>query len=217
MADTKIVGIIQVKGGVGRSTTTVNLAASFAKSGKTLIIDTDVPQGTSASWFHYYTENGFNQKERITCATAGSAKELIKTIQCAYGYDYKTILIDGPPRIAELSRAILMVADLSLVPIAPSPGELWANTDVCTLIDEAKQRRPDLQARTLWTRVQPRRRLTDDMLAADTGLAKMQTIIHHRIAYPETLGRGRSVFDWHDRKAQAEITDLTREIRRLVR
>ena len=48
---TKIIGVIQVKGGAGRSTISTNLAGELSRQGKTVLIDCDMPQGTSASWF----------------------------------------------------------------------------------------------------------------------------------------------------------------------
>ena len=47
----KTIGIIQVKGGAGRSTVSTNLAGELSKLGKTVLIDCDMPQGTSASWY----------------------------------------------------------------------------------------------------------------------------------------------------------------------
>jgi chromosome partitioning protein len=47
----KIIGVIQVKGGAGRSTVSTNLAGELSKQGKTVLIDCDMPQGTSASWY----------------------------------------------------------------------------------------------------------------------------------------------------------------------
>ena len=46
----QIIGIIQIKGGVGRSTLATNLAAALTQIGSTALVDADVPQGTSASW-----------------------------------------------------------------------------------------------------------------------------------------------------------------------
>jgi len=48
---TKVIGVIQVKGGAGRSTVSTNLAGELSKLGKTVLIDCDMPQGTSASWY----------------------------------------------------------------------------------------------------------------------------------------------------------------------
>jgi cellulose biosynthesis protein BcsQ len=47
----KIIGVIQVKGGAGRSTVATNIAGELAKIGRTVLIDGDMPQGTSASWY----------------------------------------------------------------------------------------------------------------------------------------------------------------------
>ena len=48
---TKALRVIQVKGGAGRSTVSTNLARELSKQGKTVLIDCDMPQGTSASWY----------------------------------------------------------------------------------------------------------------------------------------------------------------------
>jgi chromosome partitioning protein len=47
---TKVIGIAQLKGGTGGSTLACNLAGELAKIGITVLIDCDVPQGTSSSW-----------------------------------------------------------------------------------------------------------------------------------------------------------------------
>ncbi len=48
---TKIIGLVQVKGGARRSIVSTNLAGELSKSAQTVLIDCDMPQGTSTSWF----------------------------------------------------------------------------------------------------------------------------------------------------------------------
>jgi chromosome partitioning protein len=55
---TKIIGLVQVKGGAGRSTVSTNLAGELSKLDKTVLIDCDMPQGTSASWFAVRQQKG---------------------------------------------------------------------------------------------------------------------------------------------------------------
>jgi chromosome partitioning protein len=64
----KIIGLIQVKGGVGRSTVATNIAGLMALKNKTALIDCDMPQGTSASWFSARKQAG--KTNNLTLATA---------------------------------------------------------------------------------------------------------------------------------------------------
>lgn len=117
----KIIGVIQVKGGAGRSTVSTNLAGELSKVGKTVLIDCDMPQGTSASWFAVRQQADTKQKplfsENLVADTATNHRELVAKVKQYQDADF--IVLDGPPRIAELTRAILVLADLCLV---PAPG-----------------------------------------------------------------------------------------------
>jgi len=72
---TQIVGIVQVKGGVGRSTIATNLAAVFSLKQPTALIDCDLPQGTSASW--YAVRKAEVPPANLTLATARDYRELV--------------------------------------------------------------------------------------------------------------------------------------------
>ena len=72
----KILGIIQVKGGAGRSTVSTNLAGELSKLGKTVLIDCDMPQGTAASWYAVRQVPG-----NLSADTAGTHKERIVKVQ----------------------------------------------------------------------------------------------------------------------------------------
>lgn len=120
--NTKTIGIIQVKGGAGRSTVSTNLAGELFKLGKTVLIDCDMPQGTSASWFAVRQQAETKQKplfsENLIADTAINHKELVAKVEQHQDADY--IVLDVPPHIAELTRAILVLADLCL-----GYGEQW--------------------------------------------------------------------------------------------
>lgn len=109
---TKIIGIVQLKGGAGRSTLATNLAALLSKQSPTTLIDCDMPQGTSASWYSLREAGG--RTERLSLATVDTARDLISTVE---GLNQDYVVLDAPPRIAEVTRAILMLADLLLVPL----------------------------------------------------------------------------------------------------
>ena len=76
---TKIIGVIQVKGGAGRSTVSTSLAGELSKLGKKVLIDCDMPQGTSASWFAVRQQKG--RQGNLTADTASDHKALISKVK----------------------------------------------------------------------------------------------------------------------------------------
>lgn len=111
----KTMGIIQVKGGTGRSTVSTNLAGVLSKQAKTVLIDSDMPQGTSSSWFAVRQQAG-----NLIADTATNYRELVARVEQYQDADF--IVLDGPARIAELTRAILVLADLCLICLPRSPA-----------------------------------------------------------------------------------------------
>ena len=160
----KTIGIIQVKGGAGRSTVSTNLAGELAKLGKTVLIDCDMPQGTSASWFAVRQQAETRQSqlfsENLIADTATNHRELVAKVEQYQDADY--IVLDGPPRIAELTRAILVLADLCLVPVGASAAEIWATNDLLALIEEAKKVKA-VKVRVVWTRYRAHTRLAQEL------------------------------------------------------
>lgn len=207
----KIIGIIQVKGGAGRSTVSTNLAGELSKRGKTILIDCDMPQGTSASWWSVRPQPG-----NLFADTARTHKELIAKVE--QNKDAAFIVLDGPPRIAELTKAILILSDLCIVPIGASVAEVWATTDLLTLIADANKI-TKVKARLLFTRHRPKTKLaiTIEALAKkELAIPTLKTSLGLRVAYPEALGEGLTVAEMRDPSAKAEIKQLTTEVFKLL-
>ena len=216
----KIVGVIQVKGGVGRSTVATNLAGELAKIGKTVLIDGDMPQGTSASWYAIREQIGKagGTDDNLLADTAVDHRELIAKVEKhAKTADY--IVLDGPPRIAEMTRAIMVLADLCLVPVGASVAEIWATADVLAIIEQAKKVRA-IDARMIWTRHRSFTNLAKELTEQATtelGLPILKTSLALRVAYPEALGAGLTVAELPDQNARIELRFLIAEIKRILR
>ncbi|MFO0293290.1 MAG: AAA family ATPase [Alphaproteobacteria bacterium] len=215
----KIIGIVQVKGGAGRSTVATNVAGELSKVGKTVLIDCDMPQGTAASWVAVRQQN--DQPDLfggVQGDTATSHRELLDKVERWRGEaDY--IVLDGPPRIAELTRAILVLSDLALVPVGASVAELWATGDVVEIVRQAREVRP-VDVRILWTRFRGYTRLAQDLAAQakpELGLPILKTAMGLRVAYVEALGIGRTAAELSDATARTELKELIAEIRRIIR
>ena len=218
---TKIIGVIQVKGGAGRSTISTNLAGELSRQGKTVLIDCDMPQGTSASWFVVRQQADTKQSqlfsENLMADTATNHRELVAKVEQYQDADY--IVLDGPPRIAELTRAILVLADLCLVPVGASKAEIWATSDLLALVEEAKKVKR-VNARMVWTRHRPHTKLAQelsDLAAKELGLAALSTSLGMRVAYMQALGEGLTVAELAEPSARAEVKSLADEVRKLLR
>lgn len=202
----KIIGLIQVKGGAGRSTIATNLAGELSKKGRTVLIDGDMPQGTSASWYALRRDAGM--AENLQADTARDHRELIEKTEHYAKAGAEFIVIDGPPRIAEMTRAILMLADVCLIPIGASVAEVWATSDVMTTIQEARQAKKKVRAFIAWTRHRPQTALAKeltDQVSKELGLPAVDAPLCLRVAYPTALGNGRTVAEVGDSVAREEI------------
>lgn len=212
----KTIGIVQVKGGVGRSTLATNLAGELAKRGPTVLIDSDLPQGTSASWCSLRLTT--SPAGRLTGETARNHQDLISKVStAATTADY--VVVDGPPRIAEMTRAILLLSDLCLLPVAASVAELWATSDVLPIIEEARQVR-SIDVRLVWTRHRATTVLArelGDLVKAELPLPRLKTTLGLRVAYVEALGSGLTVAETADPAARDELRQLVAEVGRILR
>ena len=128
---------LQLKGGSGRSTVATNLAAELSKQKTVCLVDADYPQGTSAAWYTVRQEQ--DKAGALMLTIARNHAELIEKVKRLYDA-YDLVVIDTPPRVAELARATVMISDLLLVPMGPSAAELWATEDLLYTIQEAKLR-----------------------------------------------------------------------------
>ncbi len=214
---TQIVGIIQVKGGVGRSTIATNLAAVFSEKKPTALIDCDLPQGTSASW--YAVRKAEFTPANLTLATVHNYRELVDRAR-ELAREHRYIVIDAPPRIAEMTRAIIVMSTLCLVPLGASAAEIWSTADLLRTIEAARKYRPDIDVRIVWNRFRARTREAVDLSEAarnELGLKELTTRLGYRVAYSEALARGLAVNEWLDRNAHEEIVALAAEVKAILK
>jgi chromosome partitioning protein len=211
-----IVGIIQSKGGAGRSTLATNLAAHFSLQEPTTIIDCDLPQGTSSSW--YALRQAKFPSKNFLLAKAHNHIELIQRAKEHAAFS-KYIIIDGPPRVAEATRAIMILSHLCLIPLGASAAEIWSTTDLLQTLSEARNYKPEVDARLVWTRFREQTReaqVLQNAVQSGLKLEELRARLGYRVAYSEALARGLSVEECPDRNARMEVFDLAEEVKKIL-
>ncbi len=202
-----VTAIVNQKGGVGKTTLAVNLAGGLAyRDLRVTLQDTD-PQGSVLQWASLAAEKTF---EVIHQAPLGAKKELRGLLRrCAH------IVIDTPPALGASSLTAMRIADRVIIPVGPSPLDIWSSRQTLALYAQASKRRPQLAGRLLITRRIPRTRIGREAREA-LNFAEMpvlKTEIHQRVGYVEALLAGRTVMQQSPRsEARREIERLGDEI-----
>lgn len=218
----RIIGVVQVKGGAGRSTIATNLAGAIAASGRNVaLIDADMPQGTAASWAAMRRQN--RPAANLTVETAADHESLVKTAR-TLAETCDVIVIDGPPRIAEMTRAALILSDVCLIPLGTSAAEIWATSDLMRTIEEARQAAKrigkTIDARIVWNRYRAATTAAKELpeaVKAELPIKSLQTRLGYRVAYSDALAQGLTVAEWSDRTARDELGALCAEIGKILK
>lgn len=203
-----IISVLNQKGGVGKTTLSVNLAAALALSHqRTLLIDAD-PQGSSLDW------QSSRQGENLFPVVGMAKPTLHKDVpELAANYDY--VVIDGPPRVNELTRSGILASDLVLIPVQPSPYDIWASEEIVKLVQEASVYKERLKSVFAINRKIVNTAIGRDVADAlkSYPIPVMNTTISQRVAFAESAATGLSVLELSPNgPAAREIKSLVAEL-----
>ena len=204
------IGITNLKGGVGKSTITQNLAVCFAHLGfKTVIVDTDTNQN-SLSWF------GARDKDlpNVNVVGVSESEALNKSVDNLH-QDCDIVLIDGTPNLSKMATRIILASDILLIPIRPSAQDFRTMDEFFKRYEDAKEFRNTIPAFFILNEFSEQKRVHDGIskqIESSFDVPVLNSKINSRVAYTEVSVLGQGVFEYSDPKAKSEMVSLTKEI-----
>lgn len=206
-----IISVINQKGGVGKTTLAISLAAAFAgRKLRVILVDAD-PQGSALDWVAVRGKD-------TPFAAVGIPKPILHLELPKLAKDYDMMVIDGPPRIYEVARSAVMASDAVLIPVLPSQFDVWAAEESVKLLEECAVYKKDLKAAFVINR-----KIANTAIGRDVAKALKQyplpiltTVICQRVAFAESA-RGRTVLEIDpESSASKEIQALAKEVQKLT-
>lgn len=183
-----VITIAQQKGGSGKTTLAANLAIAATLKGKSVgILDTD-PQGSLGRWFmqrcdHMGEDNtGLHFRTASAWGARFEAKQLQKTCDL--------VIIDTPPKMGSDGRPSIQAANLVLIPVTPSPLDVWA-TEPTLELAKAEQ----VPHAVILNKCDPRTRMTQgmDSTLEQLGAQALPARINNRVLFAEAMQMGKGV------------------------
>lgn len=202
------IAILNQKGGSGKTTIATHLARAYQNQGHSvLLVDSD-KQGSARDWRAVNENNP-------TPVIGLDRTSLDKDLKSLGQHDY--VIIDGAPQATEIALAAVRAADFILIPVQPSPYDLWATAN---LIDLIKQRigliEGKLQAAFVISRLIKNTKIGEEVIKVlqEFELPVLESKVVQRICYPNSASEGKTVFETEKPSSEAirEMNDLAQEI-----
>lgn len=206
-----IISVLNQKGGSGKTTIATNVAHALSLEGeKVLLVDSD-SQGSARDW------SEANEGELLP--VVGLDRETLAKDLLRISEGYQWVIVDGAPQLARMAAAAVKVSDMVLIPVQPSPYDIWATADLVEIV----------KARQEVTNGSPKAAFVISRAIKNTKLGKevgnalseyeipiLKSVITQLVVYPTTASKGLSVLHGADTTAIAEIKSLLTEIKEFL-
>jgi chromosome partitioning protein len=196
----QIISVINLKGGVGKTTIALNLAATLADHGhQVLLIDAD-PQQSATQWAQQGPAAGgagaLPMAVESLRADDGAPQFQAAIARLAQAAQATLVVIDCPPELSDPALVAALLADLVLVPVTPSPLDLWAAKQAVATAQEARTLRDGSKPliSLVPSKLLPQTLLARDLPAALAALGEpVAPAITQRVALVEAIVLGQTI------------------------
>jgi chromosome partitioning protein len=206
------IAVLNQKGGSGKTTIATHLARAYQLQGHSvLLIDSD-KQGSARDWRAADEDN-------TTPVIGLDRTSLDKDIKSLGKHDY--IIIDGAPQATEIALAAIRASDFILIPVQPSPYDLWATANLIELIHQRiGVTEGKLKAAFVISRLIKNTKIGEEVanVLNEFDLPVLHSRIVQRICYPNSASLGKTVFETERSNSEAilEIQSLAEEIQSMM-
>lgn len=203
----KVIAVLNQKGGAGKTTLATHLATALRLAGHSvLLVDSD-PQGSARDWAAV--------REDHPLSVVGIDRPTIeRDLKSVAVVDY--VVIDGAPQAADLAVSAIKASDFILIPVQPSPYDIWATSDLVELVKQRIEITDGkLQAAFVVSRAITGTNIGKEISGILTGyeLPVLETKIHQRVDYPGTAASGSTILeDFPKSEGAKEVLELTNEL-----
>ncbi len=185
--------------------------SALDQKARVLVIDAD-QQGTCLKWAAMAPEDA-----PFPATVVGITEPIIHRQIPRIRKDYDFIVIDTPPHAEAVARSAIIAADLVIIPVLPSPVDLWSAATTRKIVLDAQAQRQEIECRLLLSRVVPNTTLTEETVEALEAfdIPIFTTRLHQRQAYPRSALRGCTVLGLKAKiggQAAEEVKRLTDEV-----
>lgn len=204
----KVIAVLNQKGGSGKTTIATHLARGLQLKGHSvLLVDSD-QQGSARDWRAVDEDNPVP-------VIGLDRPTLDKDLKSVSDKDY--VVIDGSPQATSLAISAIKAADFILIPVQPSPYDIWATSDLVDLVQQRIEMMDGkLKSAFVVSRAIQNTNIGKEVATAllDYNLPVLETRVMQRVAYPNSAALGKTVFDTESPNSNAiqEITALVSEI-----
>lgn len=205
----KVIAVLNQKGGSGKTTIATHLARGLQLQGHSvLLVDSD-QQGSARDWRAVDEDNPVP----VIGLDRPTLDKDLKNVS-----DKEFVVIDGSPQATNLALSAIKAADFVLIPVQPSPYDVWATSDLVDLVQQRIEMTDGkLKAAFVVSRAIQNTNIGKEVAAVlqDYNLPVFDARIVQRVSYPNSASVGKTVFETESAKSSAvtEITQLVNEVK----
>ena len=205
----KVIAVLNQKGGSGKTTIATHLARALQLQGSSvLLVDSD-KQGSARDW------SAVDESNPVTVIGL-DRPTLDRDLKNISDKDF--VVIDGSPQATDLAVSAIKAADFVLIPVQPSPYDIWATSDLVDLVKQRIEMTDNkLKSAFVVSRAIKNTKIGSEVseVLIEYGLPVLNAKIVQRIAYPNSAAIGKTVFETESKSsdAVAEMNALANEVK----